>query len=91
MYTHPLGPAGSLFQVAGVVVSIILGIQGKPALISVLAGSILFVIGYVIVKLPQMIRTFRDDGPKILLLFTYLLMFNCILSSIFYAIGMLFS
>lgn len=91
MHTHPLGPVGTVFQLAAVVVSGTLGIFGKPAFTSVLVGGVLFAVGYIFVRLPQMLALYHSDGPKVLLAFLYLIIGNSVLSAIFYGIGWLFS
>lgn len=87
MHTHPLGPIGSLFQLAATVVSVALGFLGNHVLISIFIGGALFTIGYIFVRLPQMLGLYRRDGPKVLLAFVYLIIGNSVLSAILYGIG----
>jgi len=91
MHTHPLGPIGSVFQLVAVVVSGVLGFYGKPALISMFVGGLLFAVGYVFVRLPQMLGVYRNDGAKVLLAILYLIIGNSVLSAILYGIGWLVS
>ena len=91
MHNHHLGPVGTLFQLAAVITSVALGFVLWPALAGILIGAVLFAVGYIFVRLPQMIATYQRDGAKSLLAILYLVIGNCFLSAAFYGLGRLVS
>jgi hypothetical protein len=91
VHSHHLGPVGTFFQIIAAIASAALGFIVWPALEGILTGSVLFTVGYIFVRLPQMLATYQRDGAKILLAFVYLLVGNCLLSGAFYGLGRLVS
>ena len=91
MHSHHLGQVGTFFQVIAAVTSAALGFIVWPVLESILTGSALFTVGYIFVRLPQMLTIYQRDGAKILLAFVYLVVGNCLFSGAFYVLGRLVS
>lgn len=88
MQFSPLGLLGNLLQIVAVVLSTTLGYTGKPVMVAVLAGSLVFVIGYVFVRLPQLVGIYQREGAKIIpRLFLNLLLINGALAAALYGTG----
>lgn len=92
MSSHPLLVifSGVLYLTA-IVISIACGAFGKPALLSIITGGVLWSVGYYVVRAPQMLSLYRSNKLKGLLAIPYLVIFSSVLSAIFYGIGWIIS
>lgn len=88
---HPFQPIGNLVQLAAVAASAVFGYAAMPVIPSILVGSVLLSVGYMLVRLPQMINLYQTERKRILLLPIYLVVFNCALSAPLFGIGWVFS
>ena len=91
MHPYPLVPIGGFFQSGAFILTGVLGFLDAPILTTALIGSLLFSVGYICIRAPQMWGGYRSDGAKILLVFFYLLVGNSMLSAIPYGVGRLIS
>lgn len=71
--------------------SFLLGINGKPAVLSIVAGAVVFTVGYFLARVGQINRLVTVDGKNPIGLFLFLSVFHCILSGALYGLGRLFS
>lgn len=90
--SYPLGPIGNFLYLVSFVSSAALGVMAKPAIASILIGAVISMLGYVLVRLPQMIRIYHEsENGRILLLPLYMLIGHSIIPAIVYGIARLFS
>ncbi|MFN9090342.1 MAG: hypothetical protein ACK5V0_02240 [Alphaproteobacteria bacterium] len=82
---------GSLITLAAVGIAVYFGYQQNPALVSIAIGSACFTLGYVLIRLPQLLGLFQRDGIRSLLALVYVFVGYCVLSGVFYGLGWLFS
>ena len=85
--SSPLGGPGGIIQLIALIVSISLGFSEIPFILCILIGAALFQVGYVFVRLPQIIQVWHRDGFKILQLFMMQIIINGLLASFFIGIG----
>ena len=85
--SSPFHGLGSLFQLVGVVVSFALGFTSIAFLACALIGGVLFQIGYILVRLPQMVGFWERDGIQVVKLFAIQMVLFSLLASIFWGIG----
>ena len=77
---------GLLYEIA-IVLSTTLGFLGKPLICSVLAGSVLGVIGYSAVRIPQLANIYRNNRAKVLRALLTLLIMYGVVAAILYGMG----
>ena len=91
MHSSPTALLGNICYTIAAIVSVVLGIKAMPAIASILAGAAIFTVGYVFVRLPQVLGIFQRDGAKAFLMIFYVLVINSVVSGAFYGVGRLFS
>ena len=67
--SSPISGIGSLLQVVAVVTCVTVGVKELPFVISIAVGAAIFEVGYICVRLPQIIGVWQRDGLKIVQLF----------------------
>lgn len=77
---------GLLYEIA-IVLSTALGFLGMPIITSVLTGSVLGVIGYSVVRIPQLTNIYRKDRAKVFRALLTLLIMYGVVAAIFYGMG----
>ena len=88
MHSSTLGLLGTIMQFVAVILSVVLGFKEQLAALSIIICGLILETAYVLIRLPQIIGIWQEDGIRIGILFFFQLFINIAIAAVFYGIGL---